>query len=63
MTRIAARSRIGRALTTGAIVAGIVIASIVGLDGWADRVATHDVAAAVSAVSQGQAPLRPAPPR
>jgi hypothetical protein len=54
MTGNTVRSRFGRALTTGMVVAGIVLASVVGLDGWADRAATQDVAATVSAAASDQ---------
>jgi hypothetical protein len=56
MSGTAGRSRIGRALATGVAVAGIVVASIVGLDGWADQAATRDASTAV-ATTAGGAPV------
>ena len=38
-------TRVRAGVLTGAVVIGIVLASLVGLDGWADAAATHGVSA------------------
>jgi hypothetical protein len=44
MRLAAAGERVRRAATTGLVVVGIVLASIVGLNAWADAAATQDIA-------------------